>query len=109
MQRSWWARAKTKKENHMRSMLTMAATAVVLAAAPAVAAPASHGDALKAAANSVSPVENTQFYFGFGGPGFGYGPGYGRGYGYGYRPYYRPHYGYGYGSSYRRYRPYRYY
>jgi hypothetical protein len=88
----------------MRSMLTIAATAALLAAAPAVAAPVGQGDALKAAADSVAPVENAQFYFGFGAPGWGYGPGYG----YGHRPYYRPYYGYGYGyRPYRRYhRPY---
>jgi hypothetical protein len=90
----------------MRSMLTIAATAAVLAAAPAVAAPVSQCGALKAVADSVAPLESTQFYFGFGAPGWGYGPGYG----YGYRPYYRPYYGYGYGYPYRRYyRPYRYY
>jgi hypothetical protein len=91
----------------MRSILTIAATAGMLALAPtfAVAAPAGHADALKAAADSVSPVESTQFYFGFG-PGWGYGPRFG----YGYRPYYRPYYGYGYRYPYRRYyRPYRYY
>lgn len=95
----------------MRSILTIAATAGVLAVAPsfAVAAPAGHANALQAAADSLSPVENTQFYFGFGAPGWGYGPGFG----YGYRPYYRPYYGYGYGRGYgypyrRYYRPYRY-
>jgi hypothetical protein len=91
----------------MRSIITIAATAGLLAMAPnfAAAAPASHADGLKAAADSVSPVESTQFYFGFG-PGGGYGPRWG----YGYRPYYRPYYGYGYGYPYRRhYRPYRYY
>jgi hypothetical protein len=92
----------------MRTFLTIAATAGMLALTPnlAGAAPA-QGDALKAAMDSVSPVESTQFYFGFG-PGWGYGPRYG----YGYRPYYRPYYGYGrgYGYPYRRYyRPYRYY
>lgn len=89
----------------MRSMLTIAAMAALVAATPAIAAPVSQGDVLKAAADSVAPVKSAQFYFGFGAPGWGYGPGYG----YGYRPYYRPYYGYGYGYPYRRYRSYRYY
>jgi hypothetical protein len=59
----------------------------------ASAAPAGSGDGLRAAVDSVSPVETTQFYFGFGHPGWGHGYGYRRHH-WGFRhhhPYWRRH------------------